>query len=514
MKRSILISLSLLFILLAGCSQDAIIDNSNSVVDGGVAESNVLTFSATMPGTRLALAEKGLNVVPTWKNGDKLDLCVLYGEGKAEKISSKLFDISDDGKSAKFSLTLPEDVTAFDLYGVHGGGGLDSQNPKMAILPASDKVSGTLNDIATNNGLMVMFEKKNVDLTNNPDLSVQFKQIGSIFSVDLNNYGAAALANITKVEIYSEETESDLGVFAHSDRGLYDITTGNIKDGVAATSITFDVAPANVESGKSLKLWSWYIVNPKVNWPKLKLRMTNSLGEKITTDVKLAKGAVANGKVYHFSAFWNGSDLMFEMPKFPETHAFYRLAEYNVGTIAGTFTDSHANDKSGYFTWDDAQTACPEGYHTPSLGEINTFIPNNANHVAWGNRTFKIIEKDGNKTAYNYVRAGKFIEGSLDSRVKITGRYLGKADISLEAISDMSWWSVNKENDIVKYLSYNGRYTSTGKFENQGMMGLYWSSYPDPSRTDVGHDLHIGETAGYTATQYKAYKGSVRCVRD
>ncbi|MGI6074358.1 MAG: hypothetical protein ACOYEA_06940 [Fermentimonas sp.] len=201
---------------------------------------------------------------------------------------------------------------------------------------------------------------------------------------------------------------------------------------------------------------------------------------------------------------------------FPESHVFVRLAEFNIGKTAQQFAISHNNDAIGTYEWSQAVFACPAGYHLPSLKELNTFMPPHSDYVKWGssvgNVGYAILGDANNRTAYRYEKVGTFAEGSLDARIKITGRYLGNSDVTLETISDPKWWESTNLNDVVKFFPANGRTNQSGKLENVGVRGHYWSS--DEKDGSIAYFMSIYLSDGYTNTHYKYMGGAVRCVRD
>ena len=51
------------------------------------------------------------------------------------------------------------------------------------------------------------------------------------------------------------------------------------------------------------------------------------------------------------------------------------VAEYNVGKTPGTFAESQQNDASGYFPFEEVNSICPKGYHTPTRQEAAVLFP-------------------------------------------------------------------------------------------------------------------------------------------
>lgn len=207
-----------------------------------------------------------------------------------------------------------------------------------------------------------------------------------------------------------------------------------------------------------------------------------------------------------------------EYPVFPDTHVFARLAEYNIGSTAGTFAGSHKNDSSGHYNWDKAKDACPPGYRLPSKDEFNLFIPDSENKISFTNKVaYRIIGDGIDCTAYRYELVGNFEEGAVDSQLKITGRYLGDnypKEITENTISDESWWGVHNENDIVRIFPAAGNYNSSSPFKLKGEEGFYWSSTRNESLSGNAWHMHFNSRGVNIKDESTTYKLTVRCVKE
>jgi hypothetical protein len=104
---------------------------------------------------------------------------------------------------------------------------------------------------------------------------------------------------------------------------------------------------------------------------------------------------------------------------------------------------------------------------------------------------YRIIGDGIDCTAYRYELVGDFEGGAVDSRLKITGRYLGDnylEEVTENTISDESWWGVHNENDIVRIFPASGQ-KSIFDFSN-GKKGCYWSSTCDESNSGNAWCMH------------------------
>lgn len=190
------------------------------------------------------------------------------------------------------------------------------------------------------------------------------------------------------------------------------------------------------------------------------------------------------------------------------------LAEYNVAAGGTSFVDTHTNNASGYFSWEDAMKIKISGYHIPSQDEMRAIlVPGESSANYYSNMTKTVDElivvageaysvtseytskgngilyalrfaqgtKKDKLTAYRYERLGTFTAGNLDARVKISARYLGATFTgNLATIANEAYWQTNNSKDVHRFLSATGYKLSGGTVSDLGVKGLYWTS------TEVG----------------------------
>jgi len=289
-------------LLLVGC----VVDNNETLSDNSsttpVTIGVVVNMPANSPQTRISLEQDWLDINLAWKDGDQLDLLVVYGTQQERQRVEVIVD-PQNNKKATFSLTLPKgDYETFDLYGVYGGGGLSATpNEHLFTLPtASESVSGTLEGIQNSKTLVLTFEEKEIPKAS-PSISTAFKHLGSLFKISLKNISKANIENIIKAELVATE---DIPAHRNLGSATYNVLTGEITgtetDG---TTLSFDRASANFADGEILEFWGWYIPTGTV-WPALKLRIETSGGVSYESSDTKPKRATAPeiGKAYHFFA--------------------------------------------------------------------------------------------------------------------------------------------------------------------------------------------------------------------
>ncbi len=129
---------------------------------------------------------------------------------------------------------------------------------------------------------------------------------------------------------------------------------------------------------------------------------------------------------------------------------------------------------------------------------------------------YRIIGDGIDCTAYRYELVGDFEGGAVDSRLKITGRYLGDnypEEITEDTISDESWWGVHNENDIVRIFPAAGYY-NLSYLSFKGERGFYWSSTRNESLSGNACHMHFNSRGVNIKDESTTYKLTVRCVKE
>lgn len=195
-----------------------------------------------------------------------------------------------------------------------------------------------------------------------------------------------------------------------------------------------------------------------------------------------------------------------------------RFSDYNVALDNRAFAVSHLTPYQGHFTFDDAQTKAPDGYHVPTIEEFTAAFPYNFNSdflgredkLTWENLREKSpreeIARLGNgksqegidndyiqqkffasyyykdgvvygtrfvgyadsqdpwnnvfRCAYKYefVNVGK----SDNAFIKVTARYLGPSKTSIlsaNRLSSSEYWAIPVSSDVVRIFPLSGRYS-------------------------------------------------------
>ena len=273
------------------------------------------------PNTRVGLEQQeDKSIDLTWQSDDELQLVfVQEGFKKKATITLTAADISNEGKNAQFDINIPAEITdgLFNLYGVHGGGGLSDDNPTNAILPSDAGSAVSLADMNNKKDVMLYFSCKDIYAAidaANTHVSTTTQHLGSLFSISLKNTGVTSLDNLEGARIVGLGGNGSWAYNSGNGGKTYDLITGEFQDiETAGNYIAFKAEKNSLSSGETIAFWSWYPPLPNKNWPELQLQlMGTSSPIAISVNTKEARtNPTGKGKVYYFYATWDGSQLRF-----------------------------------------------------------------------------------------------------------------------------------------------------------------------------------------------------------
>jgi hypothetical protein len=287
---------------------------------------------------------------------------------------------------------------------------------------------------------------------------------------------------------------------------LYDLISKQV---VNEQEMNFPNINISIPPGATIKNVQW--VMPKdVNTPAVRLKMATSGGDIYSDNCKPARAsALQKGKAYHLYAVWDGTSLFFtDHTLTPTANPLSYVAEYNVNTAGDGFVDDlTACNISGYFNYSDAVaqfgniTIGGQRYHLPSFEEWSSIAPSTA-WVYYGvnnpydNRSetvtiagniytmtsdFRNNSADTTTYALRYkgthlVSAWKYEytgKTTNNCHLKITSRSVYGQTITVDDITNATFWNNNTENDVIRYFPASGNYQDPG---DVGIGGAFWSS--------------------------------------
>jgi hypothetical protein len=318
-KTNIYWLLACLLAMVASCNSDDIINNSQIpnnkdkvfTVTATLGEDNDVTQSVE---SRLALAEEANKVSVSWEVNDEIDLLIVQGDvKKSQKV--KVTEVTNEGKTAKFSFSVPEEIDsskAFDLYGVHGGIGLD-KDTEFANLAKNLSASTSLKDIQDNKNIILYFQQKGVSLNN---LSVNFKHIGSLFRIKIKNNSSEALEGIKSIGLRGVNNVNKNWVVNNAGGDAkFDLINGKITSSTSSSgnNVTFTASNPVIGAGEIATFWAWYPCNvTETGWPEFIMDIIDTNGNySHTTKYSKAPTNPKPGKAFSLYGLWDGETLKF-----------------------------------------------------------------------------------------------------------------------------------------------------------------------------------------------------------
>ena len=328
------IAIAIIIFLVACSNEDLILEeNTEPKVEG-----YTLSLTASMPNdeppTRVGLERDGKNINLTWLADYHLQFAIVQGENKyREGLSLLPGNISNDGKTVDFNLTLPDATKGFDkdepfdvygLYGLYDDGpifSLSDDNYTNVILTKDAGSMGTLSEIQYTVDVMLYFKETGIDLSN-PPTSVTFKHLGSLFAINIHNDIAPPSSTpVTQARLVGVDdngvvlTEGNWAYNNGAGGKTFDLLTEEFQDTTSGGNyISFTTAGRQWIAGTTTILWGWYPPLPNKAWPALRLQMTNNDGVASISSLNFKPArasAPLAGKAYHFYAKWDGTDLVF-----------------------------------------------------------------------------------------------------------------------------------------------------------------------------------------------------------
>ena len=156
--------------LLGACSNDEVLPETKPETG------RTLSFTATMPdddpATRVSLTPKtdSKNIELKWESTDEIQLLFVQKVGVTvtkRNVKVGIKNISENGKTAQFDISLPDGISptgTFDLHGVYGRGTLGADG-KVEL--SKQTYQGTsLATIGARKDVMLTFASTGIDATN------------------------------------------------------------------------------------------------------------------------------------------------------------------------------------------------------------------------------------------------------------------------------------------------------------------------------------------------------------
>lgn len=321
MKKNLIILLAIIATLLAySCSKDEVDDHTitdpDEQLNGTLRLKGEVTVSApfqtkaalvpTMEGTSEVLSFQ-------WEEGDKIQLGFVQ-EGKEPQITvATINDITADSRSANFNVALPEEIDGnFTLYAYYGAGSLDKNNPANINLPDAEEFAGGLNNQVR---LLSMWDKKDVvyNAVALPELFINFKHLGSIISLHVENIGIESFNDVAHIEL--DGTYNWL--MNETSRALFDMSSGtfvpNSEDNFGEGSNMSIRISESIDVGEIKTFYRWFVPGDFEAGLQLGLLAKNAvMGHRGQSDIKITpQESYITGYNYGLHITMNGYRMNF-----------------------------------------------------------------------------------------------------------------------------------------------------------------------------------------------------------
>ena len=338
MKKT-LFTLALLAMIMVSCTQD------NLEIEAQ--ENRTFTVSAAMPEanddaqTRVSLtpdAESGsYGLELKWENDDKLMLCFdhdgTYYHNDAPIVASS---ISNNGKSAQFTITIPTEIPAnatFNLYGVYqktdtqdNNGGYFKDGSMLYELENYEEQCITLDQMGSlEKGIarpMLYFSQANIENSSEPAIApINLKHSGWMMALHFKNSSGVEMDMPVSLRLDNPQGTKWAWNGYHGNNTIYfDVATqafsyNSTKE--RERTLWFNINEYNwlplygqkLAAGESIVVYRWVASLPDV--PQLKGEATIWGGSIYLYPTNMPSKTVTNGKMYHVYCEWDGTDYKF-----------------------------------------------------------------------------------------------------------------------------------------------------------------------------------------------------------
>ncbi len=298
-----------MLILFTGCAENEI-ENEQTTPD---AEGRTLVITASMPDespqTRLSLTPdtESKDIIVKWKAGDVINL--VFDQGTSVKEGTPITltqqNISSDGKTATFTITIPQGINVNNqctIYAVHGATYQLNMYDYVVVnvSPVGFSLLTALNNVPVSGRVEV----------NNllSPITIGLEHLGLLQCLNFkNSSGSDFIITPTLVKnggISWYHTYSGGTTAPH-----YNLYNQQVSDFTVTPSTT---AAVTIQAGETVLLAQW-IMPKNVNTPEIKLNAQESGGTNyVSVNSKPARSsAMQKGKAYHLYALWDGTNLYF-----------------------------------------------------------------------------------------------------------------------------------------------------------------------------------------------------------
>lgn len=310
-------------------------------------ENRTFTVSAAMPEandnaqTRVSLtpdAESGsYGLELKWENDDKLMLCLDH-DGTYYHIDASIVpsSISNNGKSAQFTITIPTEIPAnetFNLYGVYqktdtrvNNGGYFKDSSMFYELENGEEQCITLDKMGDGKGIarpMLYFSQANIENSSEPAIApINLKHSGWMMALHFKNSSGVEMDMPERLILNNPRGTKWAWNGIPSNNTIYfDVSTQAFSYESSTKErdrdLWFKINEFNwlplygqkLAAGESIVFYRWVASHADV--PQLSGQATFSGSIYPETSTNISPKTVTNGKMYHVYSEWDGTNYKF-----------------------------------------------------------------------------------------------------------------------------------------------------------------------------------------------------------
>ncbi len=290
--------ITMILIILTSCTEE-IADKYKTVQQND----RTITLRAVMPqdnpSTRISLEENegSLNLIAKWEEEDVIQLFYVQGETIAEGSESTVFNLSQDGKTSSFNITVPKEIdlnTPFDLYAFCG-------IPEQGVQLIDGEILADITpqkSISLDNFSVPVWTKVEAISLLTEEVELTFNHLGAYEVIHLRNADNEVM-EVSESYLIPKDSNSPLWYYHADDEStpVFNPVSGGFTtiQGEPISKTTSDIV---VEPATTKTIVSWYVPNDN-NIPKVGLK----INENESVNIKDKKDfAMQSSKAYHVYA--------------------------------------------------------------------------------------------------------------------------------------------------------------------------------------------------------------------
>lgn len=449
--------------------------------------------------------------------------------------------------SGSSTLVTPQPGEEWYIAGITGDGRLNSDRTQVDFRPDAMK-DASLQPHQARTPLAFGWKKFKVAATSGeraPKIKVTFKPQGALLKVNVDNKtNFSGMSVSSTIKVRTNALSSD-GVFDYS------LSVASLTDTKPVFTFSNPVATTEVLTrdihvghGSMTSYLIWAYPRLESARPLSGFKTETYIGRYKTVETGTANALAPRLRGYANAIAYN-SDLTVVRPWMPLEY----VAEYNMKSDT-EFADTHGNDASAYYTWDDAMakfastTIGGVAYHLPTTGEYNGVVAtyNSRKNIVFNQNVgvtpdySEPVQIEDKMTTYisDYSSKGGNISYALRFKttdllsaarfeyadnplggkmLKVTYRYLGANLKTIGDVEQESFWTTDNASDVTRIFPAAGYYYDRPSLLDFGAFGYYLTSTSNNANSFM-HMIFHHEASDTSGSRLKIARETTRLFRD